>query len=138
MENDTFLLELNQLSAKISQFKLNYTFDKPDNRDFLFSSLLVKNVDPNYLPQVVDLRTSVGMILDQGSLGSCVSHSIAYQLRYILNKKFSLNIDQSRLFIYYNGRILAGYPVSQDTGISIRQGFQSVKNNGSIRESAWD
>lgn len=119
------------LGIALSKYNLNYTFDAPDARDFLFGSLLLRDVDPNFLPPSIDLRPKIKAVLDQGSLGSCVANTVAYQLQYTLGTE---GIDQSRLFIYYNGRTIAGYPITEDTGLTIRQGFQSVQYHGSCRE----
>lgn len=122
------------LGFPLSQYNLNYTFDAPDSRDFLFSSTLLRAIDPNSLPSSVDLRRQWGDILDQGSLGSCVSNSVAYQLRFLLKKQSGIVKNLSRLYIYYNGRVLSGYPVDKDTGLTMRNGFVSVSSKGAVEE----
>ena len=124
-------------SFPLSQYNLNYVFDSPDNRDYKFKSLLEKAIDPASLPEKIDLRSQWGDILDQGSLGSCVSNSVAYQLRYLLKKQTGIVKNMSRLFIYYNGRLLAGLSVNEDTGLTMRGGFQSVASKGTIEETLF-
>lgn len=126
-----------ELGFPLAQYNLNYLFDKPDPRDFLFKSTLLRNIDPAQLPVKVDLRPSWGDILDQGSLGSCVANSVVYQLRYVLKKNTGKILDMSRLFIYYNGRLLSNFPLNEDTGLSMRNGFQSVATYGTLPEVQW-
>lgn len=125
------------LGFALSQYNLNYVFDKPDERDYKFSSTLLRDIDPSALPAKVDLRPQWGEILDQGSLGSCVSNSVAYQLRYVLKKNSGKVLNMSRLYIYYNGRSLANYPIKEDTGLTMRGGFQSVAAQGAVEEKVW-
>lgn len=126
-----------EVHKPLSQYNLNYIFDAPDDRDYKFASLLRQDVDPKYLPPLVDLRSNWGQMLDQGNLGSCVSNSVTYQLRYILRKNQNQAVDMSRLFIYYNGRLNSGYPIAEDTGLTMRQGFISVQNSGAAPETEW-
>jgi hypothetical protein len=128
-----------ELGFPLSQYNLNYIFDKQDHRDYKFSSTLLKDIDPNALPSKVDMRPIWGDILDQGSLGSCVSNSVAYQLRFLIKKDPNNNtwIDMSRLFIYYNGRVLFNFSVTEDTGLTMREGFQSVTAKGCVDETTW-
>src|SRR5690349_22053611 len=75
-----------QLGYPLSKYNLNYIFDEKDERDYKFRHILLKDVDPSYLPSSVDLRSQWGDIYDQGDLGSCVSNSVSYQLRYLIRK----------------------------------------------------
>ncbi len=75
---------------------------------------------------------------DQGSLGSCVSNGVAAALDFARVKSHADPYDSpSRLFIYYNGRVLAGDPIDQDTGLQIRDGFKAVATYGAPREIEW-
>jgi hypothetical protein len=126
------------LGYALSQYNLNYVFDAPDKRDFLYSSTLLKDIDPVGLPASVDMRSTWETIMDQGTLGSCVANSVSYQLRHVAKKMGFATVEyDSRLFIYYNGRMLAGYPINQDTGLTIRNGFQAVAAYGSLPESEY-
>lgn len=126
-----------ELNLALSQYNLNYVFDKPDERDYKFSSTLLKDIDPHSLPSSIDLRSQWGDILDQGSLGSCVSNSVAYQLRFLLKKNAGKDLNLSRLYVYYNGRALSKYPITEDTGLTMRNGFQSVTAHGAVDEKLW-
>ena len=131
-----------KINKALSQYNLNYRFDERGHRDYRFSTLMSRDVDPRFLPQTVDLRQNWGTILDQGTLGSSVSNSVAYQLRHILIKEnpastANASINFSRLYIYYNGRRESGYSTTQDTGLSIKQGLQAVQRDGSVPEQMW-
>jgi len=126
-----------RLGYPLSQYNLNYVFDQKDERDYRFKDTLRKAIDPLSLPSSVDLRSSWGSVLDQGNIGSCVSNSVAYQLRFLVKKTTGSIVDMSRLFIYYNGRVISNFPVSQDTGLTMRVGFQSVTSYGAPKETTW-
>ncbi len=122
----------------LSQYNLNYVLEKkPDEKDLKLKSTLLKAIDPKSLPSSIDLRPQFGDILDQGTLGSCVSHSAAYQLRYLLRKMTGKYRDFSRLFIYYNGRVVSKFPLNRDTGLAMRDGFRSISTFGAADEALW-
>lgn len=87
------------------------------------------------LPKTVDLRQYCSTIEDQGQLGSCTGNAIAGIIEY-LNRKANKNIDVSRLFIYYEERVLEG-TVLQDSGAYIRDGIKVVNKKGAPLESIW-
>ena len=126
-----------KLGYAMSKYNLNYIFDKKDERDLKFKGILLKDIDPAFLPPSVDLRAQWGDIHDQGDIGSCVSNSVSYQLRHLLRKTTGRAINMSRLFIYYNGRVLSGYPTNEDTGLTMRNGFRSVTSYGVPEENLW-
>lgn len=125
------------LGFALSQYNLNYVFDKKDERDRTLKATLSKAIDPKSLPSAVDLRAQFGDILDQGTLGSCVGNSVAYQLRYLMRKMTGKYRTFSRLFIYYNGRLVGRYPLDRDTGLTMRGGFQAVGAYGAPDENLW-
>lgn len=127
----------NHVNVPLSQYNLNYVFAKPDERDVKFSAIIGAPIDPNFLPKSIDLRPTWGSILDQSDLGSCVSNSVAYCVRYCFKKENLGNFDPSRLFIYYNGRKIGGYPINQDTGLSVRDGYKSVAQQSVCSEIKW-
>lgn len=107
--------------------------DKPDQRDFHYS--LPRAV---VLPPLVDLRPLSPPIFDQGDLGSCTANAISGALQYssIKGNLADKNIVRSRLFIYYNERVMEG-SVSSDAGAEIRDGIKSVAQQGACNESIW-
>lgn len=104
---------------------------KPDSRDFVY----VQN--NSTIKPFVDLRKWDSPVEDQGILGSCVGNAIAsayeLQVKHLYPDQF---VELSRLFIYYNGRLLEG-SVDKDTGVYIRDGFKAVKLYGICTEKLW-
>lgn len=75
---------------------------------------------------------------DQGQLGSCVSNGTAAAVDFARVKQGLQPLDRpSRLFIYYQGRKRGGYPIDQDTGLEIRDGFKVIAADGAPPERDW-
>ena len=106
--------------------------DLPDKRDFLYAA--IKPVIR--LPRAIDLRSVCPEIEDQGQLGSCTAQALAGNLEFLDNMPDQLYTDVSRLFIYYNERVLQD-TVGYDSGASIRIGIKTLKNDGVCGESFW-
>src|SRR5215467_6084856 len=104
--------------------------DLPDARDVLYSTPLGVL---GKLPAKVDLRPSgPSIVYDQGELGSCTGNAIAGAVQFERMKQKLSNAQTlvpSRLFIYYNERVIEG-TVSQDNGAAIRDGVKSVATQG--------
>ena len=115
--------------------KYGWKPDLPDHRDFTYSiSRKVANIT---LPAKVDLRPLCPPVYDQGELGSCTGNAIAGAIEYEqIKKKDPKPFIPSRLFIYYNERVLEG-TVSQDSGAMIRDGMKSVNLQGACTETTW-
>jgi C1A family cysteine protease len=108
--------------------------DLPDVRD-----LRVSLAPPDVaLPPFVDLSTDPAMpaIYDQGPLGSCTGNAIAAAVAFLRNKMGAVPFAPSRLFIYYNERLLEG-TVDEDAGAYIRDGFKAINHWGVAPESMW-
>ena len=58
------------------------------------------------LPKKVDLRPFMPTIEDQGQVNSCTANATVGALEYLFRTKANLNIEASRLFVYYNARKL--------------------------------
>ena len=118
---------------------LNYVFSEPDQKDFAFKATFgATAIDPKYLPKTVDLRPSFGEVYNQMDIGSCVSNTVAGAIRYCFKKEGNKIVyNPSRLFVYYNGRVLGNYPSDKDTGISIRDGYKSVDKFSACKEDLW-
>ena len=95
------------------------------------ASLAFKLYGTLSLPSSVDLTPSMPAVYDQGELGSCTANALTAAVQF-LNKGF----QGSRLFLYYNERVLSG-DVSTDDGSTIADGVQSLKTQGNVAESAW-
>ncbi len=107
--------------------------DMPDIRDYKF---VAKKIT---LPSSVDLRNSGFMpttVYDQDQLGSCTANAIAGAIEYEMKKQREVTFTPSRLFIYYNERVMEG-TVRQDSGAQIRDGVKCVVKQGVCPEKDW-
>lgn len=114
--------------------KFGWNPDLPDIRDFKLKLMVRK------LPESIDLRSQCPPVYDQGSLGSCTANAIAgaYEFEH-LKENFGAFVP-SRLFIYYNERVMEN-SVSSDSGAMIRDGMKSIGNGdngvGVCNETTW-
>ena len=90
--------------------KYSWKPELPDHRDHIFASAL-----KTALPAKVDLRTNYAAIYDQGQLGSCTANAIAMAYDFGRVKQKQTPLSPSRLFIYYNERLLEG-TINYDAG----------------------
>jgi C1A family cysteine protease len=114
--------------------KYGWVPDLPDHRDFLYSA--PQAVLGAKLPKSVDLRPKCPPIYDQGQLGSCTGNAIAGAFQFEQMKQNIPNWIPSRLFIYYNERVIEG-SVSSDNGAQIRDGVKSISTTGVCPEKDW-
>jgi C1A family cysteine protease len=107
--------------------------DLPDIRDLPFAAaadIVAK------LPAKVDLRAQCPPVYDQGQLGSCTANAIAGAMQFDEDKTGKFAPVPSRLFIYFNERVIEG-TVSSDSGAQIRDGIKSVAKQGAPPETDW-
>lgn len=118
----------------------NYKFQKPDNRDKLFPQIVeVKRLKIMTLPKVVNLRKWCSTVEDQAELGSCTAQAWVGLMEFhenIMGRGGKLFRDLSRLFVYYNERVLEG-TVDEDSGAELRSGATVLNQYGVCNESAW-
>jgi C1A family cysteine protease len=129
---------------------LGWVPDVPDARDHMFS-ITKPELLTGPLPTRIDLREQPPMqfpLLDQGELGSCTANAIAAAMTYASSKQGGAKkLSQvtlgdgntffpSRLFIYYNERVMEG-SVSSDAGAMLRDGIKSVNQLGACKEATW-
>lgn len=115
------------------KFTYGWVPDIPDQRDFLYSAML--KVPPT-LPHSVDLRPKCSDVEDQGNLGSCTANALAGALEFLDRKGKVSFIDFSRLFIYYNERVIE-HSVKYDSGAMIRDGIKTLAKQGACPETKW-
>lgn len=108
--------------------------DLPDRRDRVYEAPLAA-LGP--LPPRVDLRKACPPVYNQGMLGSCTANAIAAALEFDQMKQGQSDVFvPSRLFIYYNERVMEG-TVDEDSGAMIRDGIKSVAKVGAPHEALW-
>jgi C1A family cysteine protease len=119
------------MTHKITRF--GWLPDLPDHRDYIYSApkpVMAK------LPSKVDLRTKCPKVYDQGQLGSCTANAIGAAFEFELIKQKAKDFIPSRLFIYYNERVIE-HSVNSDSGAMIRDGIKSINKQGVCPEPMW-
>lgn len=107
--------------------------DLPDARDWLWRD--VRRV-PRRLPGRVDLSSGCSSVEDQGALGSCTAQALAGALEFLERRVRGSYTDRSRLFLYYNERVLLG-TVKSDSGATLRDGIKTLVKQGVCAETTW-
>jgi C1A family cysteine protease len=108
--------------------------DHPDPRDY--SYVVEAHVLASIRP-TIDLRAQCPSVYDQGRIGSCTANAIAAALEFEMMKQGMQDaFTPSRLFIYYNERVIEG-TVCSDSGAMIRDGIKSVASQGDCPETEW-
>ncbi len=119
------------MSYTISRF--GWQPDLPDQRDYRYAAppaVLTR------IPEKTDLRPGCPTVYDQGELGSCTANAIGAAFEYGLIKQKAAAFTPSRLFIYYNERVIE-HSVSNDSGAMIRDGMKTVNKEGACPEKDW-
>lgn len=110
--------------------KYRWVRDPVDPRDHIYQLAPLQAIPPR-----IDLRQYCSPIEDQGNIGSCTGNAIAGQIE-LIGRKGGKTLDVSRLFIYYEERVLEG-SVRYDAGAYIRDGIKVTYNKGAPLESLW-
>ena len=110
--------------------KYHWRPDIPDARDYKYSASLL------IAPTKVDLRPVCSTVEDQGQLGSCTGNAIVGAMEVNENINKTKFVDLSRLFVYYNERLLEG-TVTSDSGATIRDGIKTLTVYGVCTEVLW-
>ena len=119
--------------SDIEQRGLGWLRDLPDYRDHDSSFMLARRT-PDHVR--LDLEPWMPPVYDQYSLGSCTANALAAVVEYDLRKQALPDFMPSRLFIYYNERVLEK-TVDQDAGAMIRDGAKSLHKTGVCSETTW-
>ena len=124
-----------QGKRKLKLIKPGYGWlpDLPDHRDFLFEQIRPVIVA---LPPSVDLRPTCSPVENQGQLGSCTANALVGTLEFLERKDSVKFIDLSRLFIYYDERVIE-HTVKSDSGAQIRDGIKTLAKQGVCPEKEW-
>ena len=108
-----------------------WTPDLPDGRDLLYAAP-VEELEK--LPPKVDMRKQCPAAYNQGQLGSCTANAIGGALEFDQMKQKQKAFTPSRLFIYYNERVIEG-TVHSDSGAMLRDGVKTVAKQGACKET---
>lgn len=100
--------------------------DLPDHRDLSWTA---RPEVVASLPRSVDLRPGFPAPYDQGDLGSCTANAVAGAFQFVRCQERLADFPPSRLFIYFNERVLEGTP-GEDSGAMLRDGLKCVAQLG--------
>ena len=84
----------------------------------------------------IDLREKCPDIYTQGKIGSCTANALAAAYEFDLMKQKKDVFIPSRLFIYYNERVLEN-TVESDSGAQIKDGIKTLSKQGVVPEEYW-
>lgn len=105
----------------------------PDQRDQVFAAVLPRVT----MPKIANVPLShFPGVYDQGQLGSCTAQGTGAIFAFTLKQEKFHVIKPSRLFIYYNARLMRGSE-AYDSGASIRDAVKSLKTYGTCLEKTW-
>lgn len=108
--------------------------DKPDARDHKY---IPSAAHLAAAPAKVDLRPQCPPVYDQTPLNSCTANATAAAIEFErMRLKLTPGYTPSRLFIYYNGRKLAG-TVAKDAGMPLRDAIKCAAKQGDCPEPQW-
>lgn len=93
------------------------------------------------LPSTVDLRPWCSPVETQGKTNTCTGQAFAGAIEYFQNINNNFDVDGkffnvSRLFTYYNERVLANN-VDVDAGAYLHDGVKVLSTHGICREELW-
>jgi len=109
--------------------------DKPDSRDVQYAERLPLEAPPT-IPSKINLTPYCPPIEDQGRLGSCTAQALVGALEFLERKTGKPPVDLSRLFVYYQERVLED-SIEVDAGAQIRDGVRALARWGVCHESSW-
>ena len=112
--------------------KYGWRKDSLDKRDLLFKV----SAPITGLPTNIDLRSLMPPVYDQSDLGSCTANAITAAISFLDNKDKKPLIEFSRLFLYYNERVIE-HTVNSDSGAEIRDGIKTLLSQGVCPETEW-
>jgi C1A family cysteine protease len=128
---------MSQLVTPKLRRRLGRKADRPDKRDRHVPRFAHLGIGVP-LPDGIDVFSGLKLpVYDQGELGSCTANAGVLYRRYLAQRfaKYSAaDCDLSRLFLYYQERLLDGDPASDD-GASMRDVFRVLAKTGVCSEA---
>jgi C1A family cysteine protease len=122
---------------KQDKYEYGWIKDTRDDRDYLY------NVPYRFLKALPEIE-KVNLLeqfewpecYDQGKLGSCTTQAIAAHIQFNQIKQNIPTFLPSRLFIYFNERLLMG-TIGYDSGAMLRDGMRVITEQGVCPEDEW-
>lgn len=106
------------------KLKTGWIPDILDSRDYKYKRKCLC-----FKPQKIDLSKYCSPVEDQRTLGSCTAQALVGNMEYLDYRDDKKHTDLSRLFVYYNERMIEG-TINQDSGAYIRDGIKSLHKYG--------
>jgi hypothetical protein len=133
----------------MSNYKLNYHFQKNDNRDYRHTTIVDPKNSNLEITRIIKKGTQflktikasptkfvlsyLPPILHQGIWGTCVANAFAFTI----SKQTTNNLVLSRLFLYNICRSINFSPLNRDNGTTIRTACQAISNYGVCKEYVY-
>lgn len=105
---------------------------QPDPRDHLLKLTNTRLT----LKSSINLGPQLPFVFDQGQLGSCTANSAGSMYSWIVRQNNGQLFIPSRLFLYYNTRVLHG-TTWYDSGASLRNTMRALRTHGVCPETMW-
>jgi C1A family cysteine protease len=93
-------------------------------------------VEAAALPAKVDLRPQFPPVYDQGKLNCCTGNAWAGVVEFLLRKKKLPPFTPSRMFIYYNERVMDN-DVATQAEVAVGNGAHVISTQGCPHEKLW-
>lgn len=113
--------------------KYGWKRDIPDFRDFKYGDMATFF---HTIPDITNLNDQFSPVENQQTIGSCVANGYVSTLEFLMIKDKKPFKDMSRLFVYYNGRVIE-HTVNQDSGLMPRDALKSLVKQGCCTEALW-
>jgi C1A family cysteine protease len=133
----------------MSDYKLTYTFQEKDSRDYIHTTKVHPNNSKLELTTVIKKGTQVlktvkasptklvmsylPPILNQGSWGTCVANAFSLAV----SKQTNGNVLLSRIFLYNLCRGIDYSPLNRDDGTTIRSACRAITDYGVCKENIY-
>ena len=130
--------EATKAKAKRELLSINKMKNKCGKRRAIFVEAVPAPAPAPHQPTTsYNLTNFFNFVYDQGDLGSCTANAFCAAFRILTQvKKKYVGFVPSRLFFYYNERVIEG-TVTEDAGADVVDGETYVKANGICAESKW-
>ena len=130
------MVAVNPLSElPVRKHKYGWRQSLPDRRD-LRRTLPQYGLASLSFPPVASLQSAMPPIYDQGSIGSCTANSTCAAVEYNMMRQGLPFFGPSRLFVYYNTRVIEG-TVDSDAGAEVRNAIKAAATLGACPEVEW-
>ncbi len=117
----------------MSKYIYNVRKSPQDDRDLIYEV-----TGKDILPISFSLRDEMPPVLNQMTLGACALHATSNILRHLLKLEKLPEFQPSRLYLYYNTRVLISHDsATEDTGCILRDVCKAVKRYHACDEQFW-